>query len=138
MALVRLRRVGTWHPNATLPTAAQYLASRTRFGVKFGLATTEALVAALGHPERSYATLLVAGTNGKGSVVAYLDAALRASGLRVGRYTSPHLVRVNERIVVDGREIARGAFERAVACVRETAGRLVRARELRAQPTYFE
>ncbi|HVD77804.1 MAG TPA: bifunctional folylpolyglutamate synthase/dihydrofolate synthase, partial [Vicinamibacteria bacterium] len=78
--------------------AAAYLSSRVRFGIKFGLETMRALCEELHHPERAFASLLVAGTNGKGSVVAYADAALRASGLAVGRYTSPHLVRVNERI----------------------------------------
>src|SRR4029453_15615615 len=91
---------------ARAASAAAYLASRTRFGVKFGLETVRAMPTALGTPELAHPPLLVAGTNGKGSVVAYLDAALRASGLRVGRYTSPHLVRVHERIAVDGHEIS--------------------------------
>lgn len=118
--------------------AAAYLASRVRFGMKFGLETSQALAAALGHPERAYQTLLVAGTNGKGSVVAYLDAALRASGLHVGRYTSPHLVRVHERIVVDGREITEAALARAVSRVRDAAARLVARDRIQAHPTYFE
>ncbi len=118
--------------------ALSYLASRTRFGVKFGLETIRALMDALGHPERAYPTLVVAGTNGKGSVVAYADAALRTSGLRTGRYTSPHLVRVNERIVLDGRPIADRDLARAVARVREAAAVLVRSRRLRVHPTYFE
>ncbi|HET7292020.1 MAG TPA: bifunctional folylpolyglutamate synthase/dihydrofolate synthase, partial [Vicinamibacteria bacterium] len=118
--------------------ARAYLASRILHGMKFGLETTRALAAELGHPERAYPTLLVAGTNGKGSVVAYVDAVLRASGLRVGRYTSPHLVRVNERVVVDGREIGDRALDRAIARVREAAKGLVRSGALRAHPTYFE
>ena len=123
---------------ARTASAAAYLASRTRFGVKFGLETMRALTGAQGHPELAYPTLLVAGTNGKGSVVAYADAALRASGLRVGRYTSPHLVRVNERIVVDGSEISAAGLEEAVSEVRRTAEALVRAGEIPAHPTYFE
>ena len=64
------------------PSATKaYLDGRTTRGIKFGLETIRALVAALGHPEQSYPTLLVAGTNGKGSVAASLDAVLRASGL---------------------------------------------------------
>src|SRR5262245_9999907 len=118
--------------------ALAYLASRTRFGVKFGLATIRALVEALGHPEGSYPTLVVAGTNGKGSVVAYVDAALRASGLRTGRYTSPHLVRVNERIAVDGRDITDRALATAVDAVRAAARRLVRAGAIPQHPTFFE
>jgi dihydrofolate synthase / folylpolyglutamate synthase len=118
--------------------AARYLASRTRLGVKFGLETIRALVERLGHPEEAYPSLLVAGTNGKGSVVAYADAVLRASGLRVGRYTSPHLVRVNERIAVDGRGIGDAALERALFRVRDAAEELVAAGAIAAHPTYFE
>jgi dihydrofolate synthase/folylpolyglutamate synthase len=118
--------------------AGLYLAQRTRFGVKFGLDTMRALVAELGHPERAFTTLLVSGTNGKGSVVASLDAVLRASGRRTGRYTSPHLVRVNERIAVNGRDISDRDFERAVRSVRDAAERLVRRGTLVAHPTFFE
>jgi dihydrofolate synthase/folylpolyglutamate synthase len=118
--------------------AGLYLARRVRFGMKFGLETMRALVAEMGHPERAYPSLLVAGTNGKGSVVAYCDAVLRASGLRTGRYTSPHLVRVNERIAVDGRDITDREFAAAVRAVRDAAERLVRRRVLRAHPTFFE
>jgi dihydrofolate synthase / folylpolyglutamate synthase len=117
---------------------AGYLAQRVRFGIKFGLETMRALVAEMGHPERAYPTLLIAGTNGKGSVAAYCDEALRASGLRTGRYTSPHLVRVNERITVDGRAITDAAFARAVHEVRDAAARLVARRVLRGHPTFFE
>jgi dihydrofolate synthase / folylpolyglutamate synthase len=122
------------HPSKAL----DYLASRTHLGIKFGLDTMRALVAALGHPERAYPTLLVAGTNGKGSVVAYVDAVLRRAGLRMGRYTSPHLVRLHERIVVDGQEISERALERVVGRVRDVAETLVAAGRIRAHPTFFE
>ncbi len=118
--------------------AGLYLARRVRFGMKFGLETMRALVAEMGHPERAYPSLLVAGTNGKGSVVAYCDSVLRASGLRTGRYTSPHLVRVNERMAVDGRDVTDRDFAAAVRAVRDAAERLVRRRVLRAHPTFFE
>ena len=118
--------------------AGVYLAARTRFGVKFGLETMRALVAELGHPERDFPTLLVAGTNGKGSVAAYADSILRASGLRSGRYTSPHLVRLNERITLGGREIGDHDLELAVRRVRWAAERLVERRAIRGHPTYFE
>jgi len=120
------------------PPAAAYLTSRIRLGMKFGLETMRALVAALGHPERAFPSLLVAGTNGKGSVVAYVDSVLRASGLRVGRYTSPHLVHVRERIVVSGRSISDRALDREVARVRAAAEAIAAAGTLPAQPTYFE
>jgi dihydrofolate synthase / folylpolyglutamate synthase len=125
-------------PRRPAAPAARYLASRTRLGVKFGLETIRALVERLDHPEAAFACLLVAGTNGKGSVVVYADAVLRASGRRVGRYTSPHLARVNERIAVDGREITDAALEAAVGRVREAAAALVRAGTIAAHPTYFE
>src|SRR5687768_1114085 len=80
--------------SAQIP-AETYLATRARLGIKFGLETMRALLDALGHPERAFAALTVAGTNGKGSVAAYADAVLRASGLHAARYTSPHLVRVH-------------------------------------------
>jgi dihydrofolate synthase / folylpolyglutamate synthase len=118
--------------------AGTYLAARTRFGIKFGLGTMRVLLAEMGHPERAFPSLLVAGTNGKGSVVAYVDAVLRASGLRTGRYTSPHLVRLNERIVVGGREIGGRALETSVARVRGAAERLVRAGRIPHHPTFFE
>jgi len=118
--------------------AGLYLAQRVRFGMKFGLETMRALVEEMGHPERAYPSLLIAGTNGKGSVAAYCDAALRASGLRAGRYTSPHLVRVHERIAVDGRAISDRDFARAVRAVRDAATRLVRRGVLGAHPTFFE
>ena len=118
--------------------AGLYLARRVRFGMKLGLETMRALVAEMGHPERAYPSLLIAGTNGKGSVAAYCDAALRASGRRTGRYTSPHLVRVNERITVDGREITDHDFAIAVRAVRDAAERLVRRGVLEAHPTFFE
>ncbi|PYQ02098.1 MAG: bifunctional folylpolyglutamate synthase/dihydrofolate synthase [Acidobacteria bacterium] len=118
--------------------AAAYLSSRVRFGIKFGLETMRALCEELQHPERAFPTLLVAGTNGKGSVVAYADAALCASGLVVGRYTSPHLVRVHERIAVGGRDVGPAAFEAAVERVRRAAESLVGSRAIPAHPTYFE
>lgn len=120
------------------PTASAYLAARTRFGIKFGLETMRELLSALGDPHLAYPTLLIAGTNGKGSVAAYADAALRAGGLRCGRYTSPHLVRLEERITVAGREITPAGLETAVAKVRRAAERLLRAKAIAGQPTFFE
>ncbi|MFL5563147.1 MAG: bifunctional folylpolyglutamate synthase/dihydrofolate synthase [Gemmatimonadaceae bacterium] len=89
--------------------AVDALFARTAGGVKPGLERTEALLAAVGDPHRRLRAFHVAGTNGKGSVCATLDALLRAKGLRVGRYTSPHLVDFRERILVDGRPISEDA-----------------------------
>ncbi len=93
-----------------------FLFARTTGAFKFGLERTQALLAELGDPHRSYPVLHIAGTNGKGSSVATAEAILAARGLRVGRYTSPHLVDFRERIVVGGVPI--GARE-IVAFVRD-------------------
>jgi dihydrofolate synthase/folylpolyglutamate synthase len=76
-----------------------------RFGIKLGLATIRRMLANLGNPHRQYPVIHVAGTNGKGSVASNLATILMRSGYRVGLYTSPHLVRFNERIKIDGAEI---------------------------------
>ena len=86
-----------------LSAKLERLYDRQSAGIKFGLETVQALLASMGNPERAFAAVHVAGTNGKGSVCAMLEAILRTSGLRTGIYTSPHLVRFNERIRVDGR-----------------------------------
>jgi dihydrofolate synthase / folylpolyglutamate synthase len=85
--------------------AIDALFARTGSTAKLGLERTEALLDQLGNPHRRLEIFHVAGTNGKGSVVATLDALLRSKGLRTGRYTSPHLVDFRERIVVDGEKI---------------------------------
>ena len=85
----------------SLEEALDFLFVRTTGRYKFGLDRTEALLAALQNPERAYPVLHVAGTNGKGSSLAMAEALLRGRGLRVGKYTSPHLVDFRERILVD-------------------------------------
>jgi dihydrofolate synthase/folylpolyglutamate synthase len=85
--------------------ALDYLFARTGGGFKFGLERTKALLSALHSPERDFESLHIAGTNGKGSTAAIAEAVLRAKGLRVGKFTSPHLVDFRERMVVDGRPI---------------------------------
>ncbi len=98
------------------------LAARRRFGMKPGLETIRAVCAALGNPERRLrGTLHVAGTNGKGAVCALLDACLRAASRKVARYTSPHLVRLNERFFLNGAPLADAALETASARVAEAA-----------------
>ena len=89
--------------------AIQALFARTTSGTKFGLERTEALLAKLGSPHQRLSAVHVAGTNGKGSVVATAEALLHATGLKVGRYTSPHLVDFRERITVDSKPITEEA-----------------------------
>ena len=86
--------------------ALDYLYARTTGAFKFGLERTRALLAELGDPHFAVPVLHIAGTNGEGSAVATAEALLRAKGLRVARYTSPHLVDFRERIAVEGAPIS--------------------------------
>ncbi|HET9012468.1 MAG TPA: hypothetical protein VFN38_11675, partial [Gemmatimonadaceae bacterium] len=99
-------------------TSVEFLFSLERLGMKFGLENIQRLCAALDHPERSFPSIIVAGTNGKGSVTAMTAAALHASGCRTGRYTSPHLERIEERFVIGEREVSRPELESAADTVR--------------------
>lgn len=105
---------------------------------KFDLAHMRILLAALGHPERNFQSVLVAGTNGKGSTASTLASILQASGLRTGLYTSPHLVRINERIRLDGSPIADDDFALLHDVVGRTAERLVGEGDLPWHPSFFE
>src|SRR5512147_482470 len=95
-----------------------YLAGLHPLAIRFGLERMERALDALGHPERGYDVLHVGGTNGKGSTCAMVAAALRAAGHRVGLYTSPHLVRFNERIEVDGSPITDAALAARIEAIR--------------------
>ena len=105
---------------------------------KFDLAHIRVLLAALEHPENRFPTVLVAGTNGKGSTAATLASILRASGLRTGLYTSPHLVRINERIRLNGEPISDDDFAMLHDVVDRTAERLVGEGDLPWHPSFFE
>jgi dihydrofolate synthase/folylpolyglutamate synthase len=118
--------------------AAAYLLSRERLGIKFGLENIGGLVEALGHPERSYASGLIAGTNGKGSTAALLESILRAAGYRTGRYTSPHLIRLEERMMVSGELITPNELAAVVEVVKHHAERLRKEEILLTEPTFFE
>jgi dihydrofolate synthase/folylpolyglutamate synthase len=105
---------------------------------KFNLDQMRLLAAALGHPERAFPSVLIAGTNGKGSTAAMLSSILRAAGHRVGLYTSPHLSRVNERIQINGVEISDDDFARLYFRVDEVGSALVTAGRLPHPPSFFE
>ncbi len=115
----------------TYEEALDYLRSREKFGIKFGLENIDRLAEALGRPERKYRSVLVAGTNGKGSTASLLTSILRASGLRMGRYTSPHILDISERLSVDGQDISKEALTDAVSRVARVAGAV-------GEPTFFE
>lgn len=97
------------------------LYARRRFGMRPGLDSMRALLGRLGHPEEGLAIVHIAGTNGKGSVSAMVSEILAAGGCRVGRYTSPHLLRFNERIFVDGRPVDDAALQAALDVVERAA-----------------
>jgi dihydrofolate synthase/folylpolyglutamate synthase len=105
---------------------------------KFDLAHMRVLLAALDHPERRFPGVLIAGTNGKGSTAATLDSILRASGLKTGLYTSPHLVRINERIRVNGKGVTDDDFASLQGEVDQVAEKLVERAELPWHPSFFE
>ena len=107
-------------------------------GSNFGLERMERLMARLGHPERSFQTIHIAGTNGKGSTAAFIEAGLRASGKTTGLYTSPHLARFNERLRLNGAEASDAAFAAAVEEVRAANEWLVAREGRQAHPTFFE
>jgi dihydrofolate synthase / folylpolyglutamate synthase len=105
---------------------------------KFDLEHMRVLLGALGHPEKTFASVLVAGTNGKGSTAATLASILLASGLKTGLYTSPHLMRINERIRTDGVEIGDNNFAGLHGEVDSVAERLVQQGRLPWHPSFFE
>ena len=115
-----------------------WLFSLAQFGIKFGLENIQAIVAALGHPERQYPSVHVAGTNGKGSVTAIVETALRLAGHRTGRYTSPHLLDLTERFAINGAPVSQADMLVAVATVRQVVERLRADGTLPVHPTFFE
>ena len=115
-----------------------YLFDLEQHGVKLGLDNIGTLCAALGHPERSFRSVIVAGTNGKGSVTALLDTALHASGLTTGRFTSPHLTHLEERFCINGRPISHETLSDLAARLRDLVGELRKSGQLETPPTFFE
>jgi len=105
---------------------------------KLGLERITRLLEALGNPHRACRWVHVAGTNGKGSTCAMIEAGLRAAGVRTGLYISPHLLEPTERIQISGQPVSREQFTRAFLKVHETAERMLASGELDMHPTYFE
>jgi len=105
---------------------------------KFDLAHMRVLLQAMSHPERRFPSVLIAGTNGKGSTAATLASILRASGLKTGLYTSPHLIRINERIRINGEQISDDDFAGLHGEVDRAAERLVEQGTLPWHPSFFE
>jgi dihydrofolate synthase/folylpolyglutamate synthase len=109
-----------------------FLFSLEQIGIKLGLEQIRTLVEVLGHPERAFRSVIVAGTNGKGSVAAMVERGLRSAGYRTGRYTSPHLVNIEERFALDGVPVPPDLFDAAAARVVAATNRL------EFPPSFFE
>jgi dihydrofolate synthase / folylpolyglutamate synthase len=122
---------------ADYAAVADYLFAQKAHGPRFGLDRMRLLAAELGHPERAWPCLHIAGTNGKGSVAAMLDAILHAAGWRTGLYTSPHLVHVGERVQVDRRMLTENEIVNYMAELRPIADRLAKA-DPDDRPSFFE
>jgi dihydrofolate synthase/folylpolyglutamate synthase len=108
----------------------QWLESLGPHRIRPGLAKTHALLASLGNPERSFRSILIAGTNGKGSTAAMTASLLRAAGVRTGLYTSPHLVDVTERVRISEADVSASALDDVLALLSRISGTHL--------PTYFE
>jgi dihydrofolate synthase/folylpolyglutamate synthase len=121
----------------TIEASLNRLFAMRTHGIKPGLEIAEALAKSLGNPERSFATIHVAGSNGKGSVCAMLDSVLRCAGMKVGLYTSPHLVKFNERIRVNGEFITDGELAELFEVIEPLAERVTREHGGR-EVTFFE
>ena len=109
-----------------------WLDSLQASGIRPGLARMRALLRPLGRPERAYPSIIVAGTNGKGSTAAALESILRSSGYRAALYTSPHLVDIRERWLIDGEMIDPHLLEQSIELLRDAA------KQTSITPTYFE
>jgi dihydrofolate synthase/folylpolyglutamate synthase len=107
-------------------------------GIKLGLDNIRGLLGELEHPERAFRSVHVAGTNGKGSVAAMIDALLAAAGVASGMFTSPHLVRPHERIRLAGRDIADDELQRRLSEMRRTIETGLAESRLEVHPSFFE
>jgi dihydrofolate synthase/folylpolyglutamate synthase len=127
-------------PLMNFDEAIQYLLSlgHETLALKLGLRNTELLLENLASPHKSFESVQIAGTNGKGSTAVVLDSICRHAGIRTGLFTSPHLISVTERIRIDGCEISKDNFAKYASEVRVAAESLVARGKLEALPTFFE
>lgn len=122
-----------------LMTLGRELASPSQArAAKFDLNNIRMLAAGMGDPQARFRSVHIAGTNGKGSTAAMMDAILRSAGYRTGLYTSPHLERINERIRVNGAEIGDTEFAEAFSRLHALIEKMLSTGELAAHPTFFE
>src|SRR5262249_12077672 len=105
---------------------------------KFDLAYVREMLAAIGNPERRFPSVLIAGTNGNGSTGATLASILRVGGFKTALHSSPHLIRINERMRVNGESISDVEFAALHECIERTAQQLLHAGKLPWHPSFFE
>ncbi|MBR3040404.1 MAG: bifunctional folylpolyglutamate synthase/dihydrofolate synthase [Lachnospiraceae bacterium] len=125
--------------------ACNYISDIPKFAPKTGLINTRKLLEALGNPQETYQSIHIAGTNGKGSVAKMLALSLQSAGYKVGLFISPHLVKMNERISVNGEDISDGGFAESFQIIYNTCQELLKENTSRAEteeefhhPAYFE
>ena len=116
----------------------QWLYDLQHGAIKLGLENIRQLLECMGRPEEGFKPVLIGGTNGKGSVTAMMDAVLGACNVRSGMFTSPHLVRLNERIRIDGRDITTTELEKQLAAVRQVMEQGMADGRISVQPSFFE
>jgi dihydrofolate synthase/folylpolyglutamate synthase len=117
--------------------AIDYLLGLEKFGMRLGLENVTELLERLGNPHNEWKSVHVAGTNGKGSVCAYVSSILQEAGYKVGLYTSPHLVRLNERIQINGEEISDNRLGELAEITRKASEDMA-SESLDKQITFFE
>jgi len=115
-----------------------YLEKIQNLGIRFGLDNVRTILSYLDDPHQKYPSILVAGTNGKGSVCAMLTRILSLHGHRTGLFTSPHLIRVEERIRIGSDLISKQSFSRLLTFLKEKIEHLIASKKLLSPPTYFE
>lgn len=123
---------------ADYAAAMEYLVSLKSRGVALGLERMQRFAAALGDPQRAVPCIHIAGTNGKGSVAAMIESILRAAGWRTGLYTSPHLIRLGERVQVNRQILSPAEIAGHVAELRAIADKIEQTGGAAAHPSYFE
>ena len=126
--------------NVNFAEATNYLFSlgHETLAMKLGLRNTELLLESLGNPHKSFESVQIAGTNGKGSTAVILDSICQTAGVSTGLYTSPHLISVCERISINGRQITEAQFAALATTVRSAAEKLRDENIIEALPTFFE
>jgi dihydrofolate synthase/folylpolyglutamate synthase len=132
------RRLARYDSGTMAHETIDWLYGLQHFGIKLGLDNIRALLDLLDHPESGYRCVHIAGTNGKGSVAAMTDAMLTSSGVRSGLFTSPHLVRPNERIRIAGIDIEDRELHRLLRNMRRIIEKALSEGKLETQPSFFE